>query len=123
MIPYTLDTVEYDITECIKKLVDALSEKDYDGFYALLDESVLTLEDLKEFASLNLEMGVDPYDISCYNYPNGEYVYLYEFNDDTGFAADYDLTTDGESNDWTLQMEFLYAGDFLKVILSDIHIL
>ena len=126
MIPYTLDTIEHDIIECMKKLVNALSEKDYDGFYALLDASVWTLEDLKEFAELNLEMDIDKFGTPLHHVEKaGAYdqCALYEFDDDTGFAVDYDLTTDGDWNDWTLQMEFLYEGDFLKVILSDIHIL
>lgn len=124
MIPYTLDTIEYDITECVKKLVNALAEQDYDGFYQMLDTSVWTLEDLKEFASLNLDMGVDAY--GAYDEPcclPDRVDFLYEFDDETGFAVEYDLTTNGECNDWTLQLEFLYAGDFLKVGLEDIHIL
>ena len=83
-------------------------------------------EDLKEFAELNLEMAIDKFGTPLHHVEKaGTYdqCALYEFDDDTGFAVDYDLTTDGDWNDWTLQMEFLYDGDFLKVILSDIHIL
>ena len=48
---------------------------------------------------------------------------LFPFNDGSGYSMDYDLTTDGEKNDLTLQIEFLKKGNGYIVSLDDLHTL
>ena len=50
-------------------------------------------------------------------------IYLVALRDGSGYCMDYDLTTDGEMNDLTLQVEFLKKGDGYIVSLDDLHTL
>lgn len=46
------------------------------------------------------------------------------YRDGRGFSADYDLTTDGELNDLTLQMEFLFTdANTMNPIFLDVHVM
>ncbi len=43
-------------------------------------------------------------------------VEIYDYNDHSGFAVDYEMTSNSElSKDMTLQLEFLYTKDGYKV--------
>jgi hypothetical protein len=48
---------------------------------------------------------------------------VYRYNDGSGLAVDYDLPLDGKRSDFTIQFEFLKAGEFYKIHLRDIHVL
>lgn len=48
---------------------------------------------------------------------------LFTLRDGSGYRMDYDLTTDGEINDLTLQIEFLKKGNGYIVLLDDLHTL
>ena len=48
---------------------------------------------------------------------------VFILRDGSGYCMDYDLTTDGEINDLTLQIEFLKKGDGYIVSLDDLHTL
>ena len=45
---------------------------------------------------------------------------VYEFNDQTGFAVEYEMTSDSELVDLTLQLEFLYNEDGYKITSIDV---
>ncbi|MDO4943792.1 MAG: hypothetical protein Q4E74_01170 [Ruminococcus sp.] len=63
--------------------------------------------------------------MACNFRPKYEYHQLnfYHYDNGSGFWADYDLTTDCELNDLTLQMEFLYDRENLKARLIDLHVM
>ncbi len=48
---------------------------------------------------------------------------LFVFRDGRGYRMDYDLTTNGEINDLTLQVKFLKEKDGYVVSLDDLHTL
>ena len=43
-----------------------------------------------------------------------------EFNDQTGFVVEYEMTSDSELVDLTLQLEFLYNNDGYKITSIDV---
>lgn len=50
-------------------------------------------------------------------------VYLTALVDGSGYHVDYDLTTNGEINDLTIQIEFLKKKDGYIAVLDDLHTL
>lgn len=57
-------------------------------------------------------IGMDYEQLSIIYYSNG-----------VGLHVDYDLTTNEQLNDLTLQMEFLYDGDSLIAKLEGLHVM
>lgn len=116
----------------VKAVVDCIAAKKYYelNLHTTIDSSMTLwlFEELVEgFLEINKLPYIDGYDIPCnYFKPKNEYsqMCVYIYNDESGFAVDYDLTTDGELNDLTLQMEFLVNGrsEIIPVIL-DAHVL
>ena len=114
----------------VKKVVDCIAERRYDSIPEIAEIRDMTFDDFKELVEGFLEINdlpyIDSFDTECSFKPQYEYHQLntYVYSDGTGFAADYDLTTDSELNDLTLQMEFLFAGsDKLTAKILDAHIL
>ena len=118
----------------VKEVVDCMADGRYDLIpdYADFQDKSVTIDDFKEWSENYLEdnelthydkYGVPntfqpQYDKSLYHQFS---VYIY--NDGTGFEVDYDLTTDGEINDLTLIMEFLFHDNGVKAYIVDIHVL
>lgn len=116
--------------EVIKSVVNLLSQKRYKEISAVAEMDILSTEDMKELVNEYLELNnfshIDCFDAGCNFHPPYAYhqIEFYHFNDGSGFAVDYDLTTNQELNDLTLQMEFLYEGEIaLKARLLDLHVL
>lgn len=84
-----------------------LTEEDLVSALQYLDETrpVLKIDDPKKVKNQNQEIDV------------------FTLRDGRGYCMDYDLTTDGEINDLTLQIEFLKKGDGYIVSLDDLHTL
>jgi len=102
----------------VKEIVNCLARKEYKSItdYAYLNEEY-SIDDLEElfsnFLTLNELSHYDAYETPHKFHPNYEYhqMTIFIYNDNSGFAVDYDLTTDGELNDLTLQIEFLYDSE------------
>ncbi len=115
----------------VKAVVDCIAARKYYelNLHTTIDSS-MTLELFEELVEGFLEINelpyIDGYDIPCNFKPKNDYsqMCVYIYNNGTGFAVDYDLTTDGEPNDLTLQMKFLVNGrsEIIPVIL-DAHVL
>ena len=54
---------------------------------------------------------------------NKQDIYLEAFDDSSGYFMDYDLMTDGELNDLTLQVEFIKKENGYFVVLNDLRTL
>lgn len=114
----------------VKNVVDCIAERKYDSIPEIAEIRDMTLEDFKylieEFLEINELPYIDSFDTECNFKPQYEYhqLNIYVYNNGTGFAADYALTTDGELNDLTLQMEFLFTEpDKLTARILDAHVL
>ena len=109
----------------VEKAIGILAKEKYQDFLAAFDSSrILTEQDLI-FALQYLDetrpvLKID--DPALVKSQNQE-IDLFPFNDGSGYSMDYDLTTDGEKNDLTLQIEFLKKGNGCIVSLDDLHTL
>lgn len=114
----------------LKNVVDLLAEKDYQGIKKIVELENLTTELIAEVVDGYLELNglsyIDKYEVACnlptnqaYCQTNGGF-----YKDNSGFWIDYDLTTDSELNDLTLQMSFLFEkNNQIKPFLLDIHVM
>ena len=101
-----------------------LAREDYSSFIALFNSSRLTECDvilaLKYMDETRPALKIDaPARIKS----DAQRVYLTAYNDGSGYHMDYDLTTDGEINDLTIQIEFLKEKSGYTVVLDDLHTL
>lgn len=109
----------------VEKALGILAQEKYHDFLVVFDNSrILTEEDLiSALQYLDETRPVlkidDPKQVKSKN----QEIYLSTFRDGSGYYMDYDLTTNGEINDLTLQIEFLKKGDGYIVSLDDLHTL
>ena len=109
----------------VEKALGILDKEKYRDFLAVFDNSrILTEQELiSALQYLDETRPVlkidDPKQVKSQN----QEIYLVALRDGSGYCMDYDLTTDGEMNDLTLQVEFLKKGDGYIVSLDDLHTL
>jgi hypothetical protein len=129
MIKYIIGKEKEAIITFSREIVDAIAEGNYNLVFIKVDETrnwdiSLLSEVIESFKEDNDIEKIDKYDVECTfkpNYPNGskykqEDIFL--FNDNSGFGYEYNLTTNGEPNDLVLNMEFLFEGEYLKVVFE-----
>ena len=106
------------VIDVITNILKAIHLKKYEDIMNYVDES--EIDDLNEFfgyVEKSLELNdfdmIDEYGVECHFNPPYEYSQLevYDYNDQTGFAVDYDLTSNSELVDMVLQVEFLYTDN------------
>lgn len=107
----------------IEQAVKSLSHEDYDAFLSAFDTSRLSKDDL----ILALRYLDETRPVVKIDDPimrnNEQDIYVEAFNDGSGYFVDYDLMTNGEWNDLTLQVEFIKEKDYYNVQLMDIRTL
>ena len=115
------------IIEVIKKILKAIHLKKYEEIMDCVDElEVDDLNEMFECVEKSLEYNgfgsIDEYGAACNFYPQYEYsqLYIYEYDNNSGFAVDYQMTSDSELVDLTLQLEFLYTKSGLKTVFVGI---
>lgn len=114
----------------VKEIVNCISEKRYADIEKYAEFEGLSLADFTELIEGFLEINELPYmdrfEVPCTFHPQYEYHQLHCIvrDDRSGFYADYDLTTDGDLNDLTLQLDFLFteSGSLLVKVL-DAHVM
>lgn len=107
----------------IEQALAKLSIEDDDAFLSLFDTSRLSKKDLilalRYLDETQPVMKIaDPTSTK-----NKQDIYLEAFNDGSGYFMDYDLMTDGELNDLTLQVEFIKKENGYFVVLNDLRTL
>ncbi|MDE7219189.1 MAG: hypothetical protein K2O45_06165 [Oscillospiraceae bacterium] len=110
----------------VEKALRMLAKEKYSDFLAAFDKSRILTEQELIFALQYLDetrpvLKID--DPALVKSPKNQEIDLYTFNDGSGYSMDYGLTTDGEINDLTLQVEFLKKGNGYIVSLDDLHTL
>lgn len=108
----------------VEHAISILAEENYVSFLSLFDSSRLAEQDLilalKYLEESRPTVKVDnPTQIKNEN----QIIYMNSYNDGSGYWMDYDLTTDGELNDLTVQIEFLKQKEGYSVVLDDLHAL
>lgn len=108
----------------VEHALSILAEENYASFLTLFDSSQLAEQDLilalKYLDETRTTVKVDnPIQIKSEN----QIIDLHSYNGGSGYWMDYDLTTDGECNDLTIQIEFLKQEEGYLVVLEDLHTL
>ena len=105
----------------VEEITDNMGEWDWDA--EGLGEFIETFKSDNELECF------DKYEVVCnFNvvYKDGsryEQEKFYHLNDGTGFRYEYDFTTNGDLNDLTLMLNFIYRDDFIEVGFEDVHVL
>ncbi len=107
----------------VEDALGKLAKEDYTSFLSMFDRSMTEPELILCLRYLDKTRPVlkidDPVQVKSQN----QRVDLFVFRDGRGYRMDYDLTTNGEINDLTLQVEFLKEKDGYVVALDDLHTL
>lgn len=118
---------EEKVIEVLKKILRAIHLNNYSEIMDCIDSSeVDDVRELLEYIDDSLQLNdfdkIDEYGVECNFHPNYEYskLQVYEFNDQTGFAVEYQMTSNSELVDLTLQLEFLYNEDGYKITSIDV---
>ena len=118
---------EEKVIEVLKKILRAIHLNNHRDIMDCVDGSeVDDVKELLEYIDDSLQLNnfdkIDEFGVECKFHPNYEYSQLqvYEFNDQTGFAVEYQMTSDSELVDLTLQLEFLYQEDGYKITSIDV---
>ena len=118
---------EEKVIEVLKKILRVIRLNNYSEIIDCVDGSeVDDVRELLEYIDDSLQLNdfdkIDEYGVECNFHPNYEYSQLqvYEFNDQTGFAVEYQMTSDSELVDLTLQLECLYQEDGYKITSIDV---
>lgn len=114
----------------VKEVVNCIAEKRYADIEKYAKLADLSLPDFTELIEGFLEINglpyMDRFDVPCTFNPQYEYHQLYciPYKDGSGFHVDYDLTTGGELNDLTLQMDFRFTeSGTLDATVLDAHVM
>lgn len=117
-------------TPIVKEIVNCIAERRYSDIEKYAEFEGITPPVLAELIEGYMEANELPYmdgfGVTCTFNPQYEYHQLdcVVYRDGSGFCADYDLTTDGELNDLTLNMEFLFTkSGGLQAKLLDAHVM
>ena len=111
----------------VKEIVNCISSGQYENvcrFAAFSNgfSDVIMKEMLEEYQTINGLSHYDEYDVPFTG--NRPRIDVYVFDNGEGFAVDYDLSTDGQPNDLTLQIRFFNNGNGgYNAFVDDCHVL
>jgi len=113
-----------DFISFIEQSLSLLAAEKYDDFLAAYDSSRISREGLLlALRYLDESRPIvkidDPVKAEC----SGTHVDIGQFKDGSGYWMDYDLATNGELNDLTVQVVFKKQGTDYSAVLSDLHTL
>lgn len=107
----------------VEDALGKLAKEDYASFLSRFDRSMTESDLILCLRYLDKTRPVlridDPAQIKSQN----RRIDLFTFRDGRGYRMDYDLTTNGEINDLTIQVEFLKEKDGYMVVLDGLHTL
>ena len=114
----------------VKNIVNCMANGDYEHILEFAElENGITIDEFKKWAEDYLEENsfshYDKYGVAInFHAQHYQQFSVYTYNDGSGFSVDYDLTTDGELNDLTLIMNFLFDNNkVLRAYIHDLHVL
>ena len=115
---------EIDFLSFIKNALSTLAEEKYDVYLNMFDNSRISRDELiLTLRYLDENRPVIKIDNPSEERPGEQYVIIHQYNNGCGYWMDYDLTTNGQRNDLTIQIEFLKQGTYYFVSLEDLHTL
>ena len=122
MIQVRIGHEEKEFISYVEKALSKLAKEEYAVFLDMFDSSRVSIDGLiLALGYLHEDRPItkidDPTKIKC----SEQRISIRQYNDGSGYHMDYDLTTDGEPNDLTIQIEFLKHGVDYSVTLEDLH--
>lgn len=116
------------VIEVITNILAAFHKKEYSKVMEYVDESEIDdlpslFECIDETLKENGFNAIDEYGVPCNFHPKYEYSQLsvYEYADHSGFTVDYEMTSNSELVDLTLQLKFLYTNSGFHIILLNVE--
>lgn len=115
---------EKEFISYIETALAKLAEEDYDAFLRMFDSSRMSRDELMlalQYLDESCEaIKIDnPMKVKCAK----QRIDVKRYENKDGYYMDYDLTTDGQLNDLTVQIEFMRHGSGYLVSLEDLHTL
>jgi len=110
-------------TAFVERALGVLAKEDYASFLSLFDRSMTEPELIFCLRYLDKTRPVLKIDDPARVKSQNQRIDLFTLRDGRGYRMDYDLTTNGEINDLTLQLEFLKEKDGYLAVLDDLHTL
>lgn len=114
----------------VREVVNCIADRRYGDIPGYSQLGTLTpslIEKMvEEYLAFNSYPCIDRFEIPCSFSPLNGYRRLscIAYKDGSGFHVDYDLTTNGELNDLTLQMDFRFSQDnTVTATILDLHVL
>lgn len=115
---------EKEFVSYIERALSKLAEEEYGAFLSMFDSSRMSRDELilalkyldEDRAVIKID---DPMKLKC----AGQRICVNRYKNKNGYYMDYDLTTDGQLNDLTVQIEFLRHESGYLVLLEDLHTL
>lgn len=122
MIQVRTGQEEKEFTLYVEKTLSKLAKEEYAAFLDMFDSSRISPDGLllalryldEDWPITRID---DPAMVKC----SKQRINIQPYNDGSGYHMDYDLTTDGELNDLTIQVEFQKQGADYLVSLEDLH--
>lgn len=115
---------ENDFLSFINNALSTLAEEKYDVFLDMFDNSRISRDGLiLALRYLDENRPVIKIDNPLEESPVEQYVNIHQHNNGSDYWVDYDLTTNGQRNDLTIQIEFLKQDTYYFVSLEDLHTL
>ncbi len=132
MQSFNSNNLKNEIGLFIRTWIKQLSENNKNEAFALLDKSEYLIQQNLDYSNL-IDLCFSMYDLEK-PYPvftnpdtldlSKEQLFIYDYEDGSGCAVEYDLPLNGEWSDFTAQFKFKKQTDSLYYIyLEDIHIL
>jgi hypothetical protein len=128
---FKTQSLHEEITIFIRDWIELLSNNEFQKACHLLDAPESTNNEISWSVS-NLKEAFLDYDsvgrMPIINNPyqldlTKEKIDFYKYDDDSGWAVDYDIPLDGEWGDLTAQFSIKKVGDAYSIMLEDIHVL
>ncbi len=114
--------------EVITQILKVFHKKEYEKLTNFVDASkedniASLFECIEATLADNGFDAIDEYGVPCNFHPQYEYsqLSLYEYDNHSGFSVDYDMTSNSELADLTLQLEFLYTDNGLKTVFIGVE--
>lgn len=122
MIQVGIGQEEKEFISYVERALSKLAKEEYAAFLVMFDSSRVSIDGLilalryldEDWPITKID---DPTKIKC----SKQRISVRKYNDGSGYHMDYDLTTAGELNDLTIQVEFLKHGVDYSVSLEDLH--
>lgn len=124
MIQVELGQEERGFVSFIENTLSKLAEEKYDIFLSMFDSSRISEDGLiLALRFLDEDLPAIKIDNPMKVKFNERHIDIGQYKNGSGYWMDYDLTTNGQPNDLTVQVKFLKQDIYYFVSLEDLHTL